>query len=352
MEHNSALSTNDLSVVAQDSTRAVKKPFIVNVESPEAAKQIQEYVRQALLLHFGPTVNFEPFVLGLTSGFETLQGLLNFRTARMKDFEKKHGVLVESLKHSLSRNTAFEKLHDQYRRSIEDQKAEILMLEKRLADLLGEVGSLKSVVENSTEAVTKAVVDKDNALKELGMVARRLTWASREGIKYRRGNPIHAFPDVESRLRRIYFELSGVSARFNRFMVPPGTGELGVETQHEELKLAISHSMHLAEETLEFFQHVESASKQISGNMSSETSVERELTKAAGGFKARHLLEIVSRYAKPSFISSAVRPFKVNTSPLRSFLKRAHPVSPASSDGTEATDGSSEDWRSLASDDE
>ncbi|KAL0564025.1 hypothetical protein V5O48_018032 [Marasmius crinis-equi] len=315
MEHNSAIPVSDLSVVAQESARPVKKPFIVNVEDPDAAKQIQEYVRQALTLHFGPNVNFEPFVLGLTLGFETLQGLLNFRTARMRDLEKKYGVLSESLKHSLNRNTTFEKLHDQYRRSLEDQKAEILTLEKRLADLLGEVESLKSVASNSTEAVTKAVVDKGE-------------------------------------LRRVYFELSGVSARFNRFMVPPGTGELSPATQHEELKLAIAHSMHLAEETLEFFQHVESASKQVSGNMSAETTVERELTKAASGFKTRHLLEIVGRYAKPSFMASAVRPFKVNTSPLRSFLKRVHPVSPASSDATEATDGSSEDWRSLASDDD
>ncbi|KAL0565760.1 hypothetical protein V5O48_016259 [Marasmius crinis-equi] len=338
MEHNSSLSTLDTTVVAQESFRPVEWTFtelpFINLDDPNAAAQICEQAAQVLREHF-PQMAFDAFLSSLAASVPILQGMAKTRSEELNnvnrcyselhekhhDLEQKHTVLQETLRHSLNRNTVLSRLLDTSKKEaaglVDQNKAH----QEELTRVLKDMGDLELALDT---------VREERALQEetLTSTSKRLVWVAREALKYRRANVLHAFPDLTGMMRSLHWEVSVISAKLNGHVGVPGAQGLSAESQTDELMATVQRATRLADDTIDYLERVETASRELTGPLG-ESTIEKEIDKAARGFHPRHILDVVDRFnLAPKKADN--RPFRVNFSAIRAFLSRANsPASPA-----------------------
>ncbi|KAL0056697.1 hypothetical protein AAF712_016697 [Marasmius tenuissimus] len=288
MDHNNAISTLDTSILAQESSRAVKKPFTIDVEALDASATIREQLASFLRQHFGPHVTYDAFLNKATASFESLQKALKSTTERLHQVEHAFNVNKQTLLESLNRNTSFI-------RSLNEEIKEVARLRDYTTHLESVIQRMQAEIDQLKVNLEKAKDDNLEQERLTAAVSKRLIFVAREAMKYRRGNPLHAFPEIQSMLRRLTWEISMVSAKLNAIPGVPGANGLSGETQSAELASAARRSLNLAEDTVQYFHRVEEASWEISGSLG-ENTVEKEINKAALGSRSQHLLDLVDRF--------------------------------------------------------
>ncbi|KAJ8085744.1 hypothetical protein PM082_004562 [Marasmius tenuissimus] len=316
----------------------------VDIEDSNASAQVREHALTVLREQFGPHLSFDTFLSSLTSTIDALQASLRVRNGRLQELERTHEIATTTLRHSLARNTVLSRLQEHYKKEASALKAQVNPLQEILQRTQRELEEVREVVERTKGDFERAESDKNELERVLTTTKKRLVFCAREGFKYRRGNAIHAFPELQGMHRRMHWELSVMLSRLNGVPGVPDVSGLSADTQYQEIVGCVQRVIRLTEEVVTFVDKVETASLEITGSMD-ENTVERELAKAAEGSRARHLmgvLGLVKRFTSPNIDR---RPFRVNLAPVRSFLTR-----PSSSASTSATNGSAE-WSQVSSSD-
>ncbi|KAK1218175.1 hypothetical protein PQX77_019152 [Marasmius sp. AFHP31] len=211
------------------------------------------------------------------------------------------------------------------------------MLQKVQAELTA-VREEMAVAKTEFEKVDGDRIEME---KVLTTTKKRLVFCAREGFKYRRGNAIHAFPELQGKHRRMHWELSVMLSRLNGIPGVPDVSGMSAPSQYDEIIGCVQRVIRIVEDVVTFVDRVENTSLEITGLMG-ENTIEREIAKAAEGIRPRYIVDVLGLLKRFTSPCTERRPFRVNVNPVKSLLTR-----PTSSASTSATNGSAE-WSQVS----
>ncbi|KAJ8089740.1 hypothetical protein PM082_015008 [Marasmius tenuissimus] len=316
-----------------------------DVEDPNASAHVREHAIKILRAQFGQHLSFDGFLSSLTSVIDTLQASLRTRNGRLQELERTHEIATTTLRHSLARNTVLSRLQEYYKKEAGALKAQVGSLQEMLQRLQTELVGVREELASARSEFERVDGDRAEMEKVLTTTKKRLVFCAREGFKYRRGNAIHAFPELQSKHRRMHWELSIMLSRLNGISGIPDVSGLSAQSQYDEVVGCVQRVVKIIEEVVTFVDRVEITSLEITGPMD-ENTIEREIAKAAEGSRPRYIVDVLGLLKRFTSPRTDRRPFRVNVAPVKSLLAR-----PSSSASTSATNGSAE-WSQVSPSDD
>ncbi|KAL0565891.1 hypothetical protein V5O48_016128 [Marasmius crinis-equi] len=334
MENPSVVITHATSSVPPELAHLAEHPFVFNPDFPASGDETDqnismesdppvepgEWVIEAphpspTPSQFGSDISLPAYTESMSASLDNLQEILRQRIRELEAAhasQRKADITIRILQTRTEVYRRFVRLLEASRKETEEVRRSISDPSQQEEEMRQRIEELEKQKESLLETVAKT--------------SRRLTWAAKEALKGRRGNAIFVFPELRKGILSLRFEVLAVQAYINN-----GYGQ-------DDMAGTVTRAVRLIDDTVKLLDEVERASHGIVGNLDENTTVERELRRAASG-QARTIesLKNIIRKLRPKAFDPAVRrPFSVNTSPVWSILGQ-----PRSSSSTSTQSGMS-----------